>query len=77
MFAEEIGRAVMATPRHRLAEISAAVWKGFAAGAIPESEAQRLAELIEARKVVPMVSAGPRRPVGSRPRTSASLGVTT
>ena len=52
MFAEEIRRAVQATPRHRLAEISAAVWKSYAAGAIPEDEAQRLAELIEARKVV-------------------------
>ena len=73
MFAEEIRRAVLATPRYRLAEISAAVWKGFAAGAIPEDEAQRLAELIEARKAVATASAGPRRRVGSRPRSSASL----
>ena len=61
------------TPRHRLAEISAAVWKGFAAGALSEDEAQHLAELIEARKAVPTASAEARRPVGSRPRSSASL----
>ncbi len=59
MFVEEIRRAVQATPRDRLAEISAAVWKGFAAGAIAEDEAQRLAELIEARKVVPVAPAAP------------------
>ena len=73
MFVEEIRRAVQATPRCRLAEISAAVWKGFAAGAIAEQEAQSLAELIEARKVVPVATAGPARRVGSRPRSSASL----
>ncbi len=42
MFAEEIRRAVQAAPRGRLAELSAAVWKGFAAGAIGEDDAQRL-----------------------------------
>ena len=73
MFVEEIRRAVQAAPRHRLAEISAAVWKGFAAGAIMEEEAQRLAEEIEARKVIPSASATPRKPVGSRPRSPASL----
>ena len=75
MFVEEIRRAVMATSRERLAEISAAVWKGYAAGAIPEDEAQRLAELIEARKVVPLSPnlGAARRLVGSRPRSSASL----
>ena len=73
MFSQDIKRAVMAAPRERLAEISAVVWKGFAAGAIPEDKAQRLAELIEARKVVPAASAASRKPVGSRPRSSASL----
>ncbi len=73
MFVEEIRRAVQATPRGRLAELSAAVWKGYAAGAISEDEAQRLAEEIEARKVIPSAPAQPRRPVGSRPRSSASM----
>ena len=76
MFAEEIRRAVQVTPRQRLAEISAAVWKGFAAGAVSEDEAQRLAELIEARKAAGLTQMGEgrlRRRVGSRPRSSASL----
>ena len=76
MFVEEIRRAGLATPRGRLAEISAALWKGFAAGAIGETEAQGLAELIEARKAVPAAArpAASRGRVGARPRTSASLG---
>ena len=73
MFAEEIRRAVQACQRGRLPDLSAAVWKGFAAGAVSEEEAQGLAELIEARKVVPTAAAAALRPVGSRPRSSASL----
>ena len=72
MFVEEIRRAVQACQRGRLPELSAAVWKGWAAGAIGEDEAQSLAEMIEARKVV-ATAPKPRRPVGSRPRSSASL----
>ena len=74
MFVEEIRRAVAACQRGRLPELSAAVWKGFAAGAVSEDEAQRLAEEIEARKVLQVATpvAG-RRPVGSRPRSSASM----
>ena len=73
MFSQDIERAVMAAPRQRLAEISAAVWMGYAAGAIAEDEAQRLAELIQARKgSCGQVSHKPRR-VGSRPRSSVSL----
>ena len=72
MFAEEIRRAVQACQRGRLPELSAAVWKGFAAGAVSEDEAQHLAELIEARRAMPEAPATPRRPVGSRPRSSAS-----
>ena len=72
MFAEEIRRAVQVTPRQRLAEISAAVWKGFAAGAVSESDAQALAEAIEARKTISAAPAQPRR-VGSRPRSPESM----
>ena len=73
MFAEEIRRAVQAGQRGRLPELSAAVWKGFAAGALSEDEAQGLAEEIEARKIVPTAPAAPARRVGCRPRSSASL----
>ena len=76
MFVEEIRRAVQVYQWRRLPELSAAVWRGFAAGAIPEDEAQRLAELIEARKAAsshPQMGATAPRRVGSRPRSSASL----
>ena len=73
MFVEEIRRAVQVCQRGRLPELAAAVWKGFAAGAVSEEDAQGLAELIEARKTVTMAPASPARRVGSRPRSSASL----
>ena len=71
---EEIRRAVQATPRHRLADLSATLWKGFAGGTVSETDAQALAEEIEARKAESKVeiSTLPRR-VGSRPRSSGSM----
>ena len=73
MFAEQIRRALQGTPRERLAELSAAVWKGFACGAVSEEDAQWLAEEIAARKIVPPKPAEPRRRVGSRPRSPAEM----
>ena len=69
MFAEEIRRAIPATPRVRLAELAAAVWKGFACGAVSEEDAQQLADEIHARKAIPPTPKAPRKPVGSRPRS--------
>src|SRR5206468_2135948 len=59
--------------RVKLAELSAALWKAFAAELVTEAEAQGLAEAIEARKVVPTIPTPPKRPTGSRPRSPASL----
>ncbi len=73
MFADDIRRALPGTPRERLAELSAAVWKGFACGAVSEEDAQQLAEEIAARKIVPPKPAAPRKPVGSRPRSPAHM----
>ncbi len=74
MFSENFRRAIAAASRTGLADLSAALWRSYAAGAIPEEEAQQLAELIEARKVVSaQVAPKLRRRVGSRPRTPASL----
>ena len=73
MFAEEIRRAIPATPRVRLAELAAAVWKGFACGAVSEEDAQALADEIHARKAVPPAPVAPRKPVGSRPRSPAHM----
>lgn len=64
VFADDIRRALQGTPRERLAELAAAVWKGFACGALQEGEAQALAEEIAARKIVPPKPATPRKPVG-------------
>ena len=76
MFADDIRRALQGTPRERLAELAAAVWKGFACGALGEGEAQALAEEIAARKVVPTGSpdlGNRNRCVGSRPRSPAAM----
>ena len=59
-------------PRSELSRLAEGLWKSYAAGAIPEDEAQALAEAIEARKSIPVVQAQPRR-VGSRPRSPESM----
>jgi hypothetical protein len=74
MFAEQIRRAVEASPRVELPKLSSALWKAFAAGGVSEEEADALSELIEQRKKIPPPT--PRfaqRRVGSRPRTPASM----
>src|SRR3954447_5482691 len=73
MLAFELRQAVEAAPRERLPELSAALWKGFAAGGVTEAEAEVLSALIEARKVAPAAPGNPRKAVGSRPRSDASM----
>lgn len=73
MFADDIRRALPGTPRGRLAELAAAVWKGFACGALAGDEAQALAEAIEARKAIPTALPSAARRVGSRPRSPESM----
>lgn len=72
-FAGEIRRAVMASPRMKLPEIRAAMYKAFTTGQITEAEAEDLDGLINARAAIPATEAVPRRRVGSRPRTPASV----
>ncbi len=75
MIADQIRRAIPTTPRVRLAELAATIWKGFACGALQEDEAQQLAEEIAARKALPALPSPlpkPRR-VGSRPRSPAAM----
>ena len=72
MLTDEIARAVQSAPRSRLAELAATIWRAYGAGAIGETDAQALAEAVEARKRVPTVPTQPRR-VGSRPRAPESL----
>jgi hypothetical protein len=89
MFAEKIRQAVEAAPRERLSDLSRALWKAFAAGAVTEEEANSLSVLIASRQLIQAVNKGgqvgriansvvggaafPARRLGSRPRTSESL----
>ena len=73
MFAEKIRRAVEAAPRSRLPDVAVVMWRAYGTGQIGEAEAEALSALIEARKALPAPSAAPRKPVGSRPRTDASM----
>lgn len=73
MFVDEIRKAAEAAPRVKLPEISALLWRAFGAGQVTEAEAEALSNLIEARKVVDVPAAAPRKAVGSRPRTDASM----
>jgi hypothetical protein len=73
MIADQIRRAIATTPRVRLAELAATVWKGFACGAVSEEDAQQLADEIHARKAIPPTPVAPRKGVGSRPRSPAHM----
>ncbi|GJE43852.1 hypothetical protein [Methylobacterium soli] len=73
MFADEIRRAVEAAPRVKLPDVAALLWRAFGAGQVTEAEAEALSNLIEARKIAPVPTGAPRKPVGSRPRTDASM----
>lgn len=75
MFAFQIRQAAEAAPRDQLPDVSKALWAAYAAGSVSEAEAEALSTLIEARKTPVASPAAPnlRKPVGSRPRTSASL----
>ena len=73
MFANEIRRAIEASPRVKLAEVGEVMWRAWAAGQVSDAEAEEFQGLIEARRALP----APERPVqrrdGSRPRSSASM----
>ena len=73
MFAEELRQAIEAVPRCALPEVAALLWRAFGAGQVSEAEANALSALIEERKTVPTTSVSPRRPVGSRQRSDASM----
>src|SRR3954451_2583753 len=74
MFAEQLRRAVEASPRVELPKVSALLWKAYAAGTVSESDAADLSTLIEARKAAGVRQGdAPRRPVGSRPRSPGHM----
>src|SRR3954468_23792202 len=74
MFAEQLRRAVEATPRLELTKVSALLWKAVAAGQVSEAEASALSETIEARRALPAISRPVQRRVGSRPRSPGLNG---
>ncbi|MBB2965163.1 GntR family transcriptional regulator [Methylobacterium sp. R2-1] len=89
MFADHLRTAIEAAPRITLPAITAQLWRAYGEGHVTEAEAEALSALIEARqgaspKAADQITTGqiifavdrenrPRRAVGSRPRTDASL----
>ncbi|TXN40728.1 helix-turn-helix domain-containing protein [Methylobacterium sp. WL30] len=72
-YAYEIRRQAEAAPRAALPAVTAALWKAFGEGHLSEAEAEALSGLIEAKSIAPTPVARPRKAVGSRPRTDASM----
>ncbi len=73
MLADQIRAAAMAAPRVKLPDVAAVLWRAYGAGQVSEVEAEELSALIESRKALPAASETPRKSVGSRPRSDASL----
>src|SRR3954447_11416358 len=73
MFAEQLRRAVEASPRVELARVAQLLWKAYAAGQVSKAQASQLSDLIEARRALPAPQKPIQRRLGSRPRTPASM----
>ena len=73
MFAEQLRRAVEASPRVELAKVSSLLWRAYAAGQVSEDQASELSEMIEARRALPAPQRPIQRRLGSRPRSPASM----
>src|SRR5215208_1103620 len=67
MFAEQLRRAVEASPRAELPAVSALLWKAYAAGHVTEAEASALSEAIELKRALPATQKPAQRRFGSRP----------
>src|SRR3954466_15466406 len=70
LFAEQLRRAVEASPRAELPAVSSLLWKAYAAGQVSEDQASELSEMIEARRALPAAPKPIQRRLGSRPRSS-------
>src|SRR5215213_2654824 len=74
-FVQQIAAAISTVPVRALDTLSRSIWQGLAAGALTDDDAQRLAELIHARRTA--AREAPARPVqrrvGSRPRSPAAM----
>src|SRR3954467_649624 len=68
MFAEQLRRAVEASPRVELAKVASLLWRAYAAGQVTEAQASELSDLIESRRALPAAQKPIQRRLGSRPR---------
>src|SRR4051812_11519103 len=73
MFAEQLRRAVEASPRVELARVAQLLWKAYAAGQVTEAEASELSDLIESRRALPAAAKPAQQRLGSRPRSPGHL----
>src|SRR3954447_17142697 len=73
MFAEQLRRAVEASPRVELARVAQLLWKAYAAGQVSKAQASELSDLIESRRALPAPQRPLQRRLGSRPRSPASM----
>lgn len=76
MFADEIRRAVEVSPRVKLPDVVALLWRAYGEGQVTEAEAEEISARIEVRKgsgVPGIKGLQSARRVGSRPRTDASM----
>src|SRR4051812_21863921 len=73
MFAEQLRRAVEASPRAELPAVSGLLWKAYAAGQVTEADATALSEAIELKRALPPPQKPAQRRFGSRPRSGASM----
>src|SRR4051812_23995846 len=73
MFAEQLRRAVEASPRVELARVAQLLWKAYAAGQVTEAEASELSDLIESRRALPAAAKPAQQRLGSRPRSPGHM----
>src|SRR4051812_10341431 len=73
MLATQLRQAVDACPRSSLPQISALLWRAYAAGQVTEAQASELSDRLEARRAIPAPQRPAQRRVGSRPRSGASM----
>lgn len=62
MFMDQLADAIARAPGASLDSVASTVWRGLATGAISEGEAERLASLVEARRLQVRQMVTPRRP---------------
>src|SRR3954451_15735742 len=74
MFAEELRRAIEASPRVELTKVSALLWKAYAAGQVSEAKALALSDAIEARRTLPAAQKPIQRRLGSPARSPCLKG---